>query len=116
MAINDGDDDNPVYPLVAGFANGENLMVWCLWCCVWHSHGHDPADAIGSVEHRSAHCYTNDSPYKESGGYNVQVSSRSFASVRKLVKEATPAQQEDIHAGRSSEAIGRLRSQPQPAP
>lgn len=110
------DEDEDSYPLVAGFLHrqeqGLRLRVWCLFCCVWHTHGDDP---VGSVEHRVAHCYAPDSEYKLNGGYMIQVSSRSFTAVSKQVKAASPAQQEDIRAGRITAAIAQLRAQVPPA-
>lgn len=109
-------DDDGSYPLVAGFLHRQGqqvrLRVWCLFCCVWHTHGDDP---VGSVEHRTAHCFAPDSEYRQGGGYLVQVSRRSFAQVSGLVKEATPQQREQIQRGEITEAIAKLRAQTPPA-
>jgi hypothetical protein len=109
-------------PVVAGFIEecsegivGPPVMllkVWCRWCCCWHEHG--LADATpGDHVHRIAHCYAPDSEY-EHGGYWILVTDTPYSVPRKTMRQATSAQRSAIRDGRISEAVQRLRDQPQP--
>lgn len=40
--------------------DGAGLKVWCPFCVKWHIHG-------WGFGHRSAHCSTESSPFKETG-------------------------------------------------
>jgi hypothetical protein len=79
-------DSNPIIPRFL-HCQEQRLRprVWCLYCCAWHTHSAEP---LGSIEHRVAHCYAPESDYRLKGGYMIQVSSRSYPEVSKLVKRS----------------------------
>ncbi|MGP4002871.1 hypothetical protein [Streptomyces sp. 8N706] len=103
-------------PHLSGFLNthhrGTDLHVWCTWCCHWHTHGGKDIQA-GHLEHRLAHCYAKDSPYR-SGGYWIKISATPWRAVRGTLRSATAAQQRALWRGRMSPAVKALRGQPAP--
>ena len=110
---NPPDDGTPV---VAGFIEkhdqGYSLRVWCRWCCCWHSHGLAGA-APGEYVPRVAHCYAPDSEY-ERAGYWILVTDTPYSAHRKTIRQASSVQRSAIRDGRISDAVQRLRDQPQP--
>lgn len=91
---------------------GDLLRVWCRWCCIWHQHG-AAGEGPGHLTHRVAHCWAPDSPYQDSG-YQILISPVSYATAKKEVRSATPAQQRAIREGRITAAVQRLRDQSPP--
>jgi hypothetical protein len=109
-------------PVLAGFIERRTkgvagppamlLRVWCRWCCTWHTHG--LADGKpGDHTDRSAHCTAPDSGYRKTG-YTIRITDVPFSTARKTVRQATLAQRAAIGSGRISDAVQRLRDQPQP--
>jgi len=43
--------------------------VWCPYCKEYHFHGADPDLLAGELSHRVAHCWSENSPFKETGYY-----------------------------------------------
>lgn len=88
---------------------GDNLRVWCAWCCNWHIHG-APSETSGGITHRIEHCFVPGGPYRERG-YWIDITDVPFSRVRKTVRSATAAQRRAMSTGRVSSAVQRLRGQ-----
>jgi hypothetical protein len=59
-------------PVLRAFPVGKDqVRVWCPYCAVWHVHG------AANLGHRTAHCYTEDSPFKQTG-YIVQLAPKGL--------------------------------------
>lgn len=102
-------------PVLDGFIErhrqGNDLRVWCRWCCHWHTHG--LTGKPGDYLHRSPHCHAPDSRYRDTG-YVIRVTATPFSRVRQTLKQASVPQRSAIYCGRISAAVQRLRDQPLP--
>ncbi len=52
--------ENRNFPVLKGFAEGANLVVWCPFCKRWHRHGN-------MKDHRAPHCHNSDSGFDKTG-------------------------------------------------
>ncbi len=64
----------PVLPAVVS-PSGETVSVWCRYCDRFHTHGNVPG-------HRVAHCIVDDSPYRQDGGYVLDIVPGTQKTVR----------------------------------
>lgn len=48
------------------YDTGKSLIVWCVHCGCWHSHGRGNGGSDGNGHH-SAHCIVPESPYCRTG-------------------------------------------------
>jgi hypothetical protein len=64
--------DQARIPVLSAYvsADGLDIHVACHHCRAWHRHG-TGAGAV-KLEHRVAHCWRKDSPFRE-GGYHLQI-------------------------------------------
>lgn len=86
------------------------VYVWCYWCVSFHQHGFPTGTGAGETEHRVAHCWAPGGPYR-STGYRIKISSTPYSSARVGRKRLSPSQREIVRAGRTTDAINRLREQ-----
>jgi hypothetical protein len=56
------DPDDPWLP--AEPCSPSQVRVWCRYCDAYHLHGWEPA---GTVSHKRAHCWIDDTPYRVTG-------------------------------------------------
>lgn len=63
-----------------------HVYVWCPYCAKWHNHSWDAGSNRRAVAHRVAHCFKEDSPFKQTG-YFIRIDSR--VALAKLAKRAS---------------------------
>lgn len=65
--------DKKRIPILKGFVDGKNIVVWCPFCQALHRHGFLPSEIKRAQYrrygfHKTAHCLGNpDSPFRETG-------------------------------------------------
>lgn len=53
-------------PKLLAYTLGDQMVLWCRHCELWHYHGSD-GDLESSTGDRTAHCVADGSPYLRSG-------------------------------------------------
>jgi len=73
-------------PTLKGYVSGGQIHVWCPFCCRWHHHGTGNSATIHKG-HRVAHCYSEDSPFIQTGYYLESFSLDELESIAEPIKE-----------------------------